>query len=42
MRAGHLPGLFTGMLSMLGVDGVVGMEIFGRMPVVIADGKVRV
>ena len=42
MRAGHLPGLFTGMLSMLGVDGVVGMEIFGRMPVVIADGEVRV
>jgi len=41
MRAGHLPGFFTGMLSMLGVDGVVGMEIFGRMPVVIADGEVR-
>ena len=42
MRAGHLPGFFTGMLSMLGVDGVVGMEIFGRMPVVIADGEVRI
>ena len=42
MRAGHLPGLFTGMLSMLGMDGVVGMEIFGRVPVVIAGGKVRV
>lgn len=41
MRAGHLPGLFTGMLSMLGVDGVVGMEIFGRAPVVIAGGEVR-
>lgn len=40
MRAGHLPGMFSGMLSMIGVDGVVGMEIFGRMPVVIADGSV--
>jgi hypothetical protein len=42
MRAGHLPGLFRGMLSMLGVDGVVGMEILGRVPVVIAGGGVRV
>lgn len=42
MRAGHLPPLFTRMLSMLGVDGVVGMEIFGRFPVVIAGGEVRV
>jgi hypothetical protein len=42
MRAGHLPGLFRGMLSMLGVDGVVGMEILGRIPVVIAGGGVWV
>ena len=42
MRAGHLPGLIRMTLSMIGMDGVVGMEIFGRMPVVIAGGVVRV
>ena len=41
MRAGHLPLSIRLMLSMIGADGVVGMDIFGRMPVVIADGEVR-
>jgi len=41
MRAGLLPGLLGEMLPLLGVDGVVGMEVFGRIPVVIEGGEVR-
>ena len=40
MKAGHLPGTLQGMLSMLGADGVVGMEILKRFAIVIADGRV--
>ena len=42
MKAGHLPGSLQMMLSVLGVDGVVGMEILKRFPVTIADGSVWV
>ena len=42
MRAGHLPKLMGAMSSMLGVKGVVGMEILGRFPVAIVDGGVWV
>ena len=39
MKAGHLPGTLQ-MISMLGVDGVVGMEILKRFAIAIADGSV--
>lgn len=42
MKAGHLPGNLQMMLSMLGVDGVVGMEVLSRFSVAIADGSVWV
>ena len=42
MKAGHLPGSLQMMLSVLGVDGVVGMELLKRFPVAIADGSVWV
>ena len=40
MKAGHLPGSLQLPLSMLGADGVVGMEILKRFAIVIADGSV--
>ena len=42
MRAGHLPQLMGAAISLLGVEGVVGMEILGRIPVAIVDGSVWV
>ncbi len=39
MKAGHLPDSLQMMLSVLGVDGVVGMEILKRFPVSIAEGN---
>ena len=42
MRAGHLPMLLRATLSIIGVDGVVGMEVFGKIPVLIAGGEVWV
>ena len=42
MRAGHLPGSLQMMLSLIGVDGVVGMEILKRFPVAVSEGKVLV
>lgn len=42
MKAGHLPANLQMMLSMLGVDGVVGMEVLSRFPVAIVNGSVWV
>lgn len=42
MRAGHLPKLMGAAISLLGVKGVVGMEILSRFPVAIVDGSVWV
>lgn len=42
MRAGHLPVSLQMMLSVLGVDGVVGMEILKRFPVTFAEGSIWV
>lgn len=39
MRAGYLPGLMQA-LTLLGVGGVVGMELLRRRPFLIADGGV--
>lgn len=40
MRAGTLPLLMRATLPLLGVDGVVGMELLRRRPVLMADGGV--
>ena len=40
MRAGHLPPLLSTTLSLLGVDGVVGMELLRHRPLLIANGGV--
>ena len=42
MRAGHLPESLRTMLSMLGVTGVIGMELLRHQPILIADGSVWV
>lgn len=42
MKAGHLPGSMQVMLTLMGIDGVVGMEILKRYPVAIADGGIWV
>lgn len=42
MKAGHLPGSLQMMLSVLGVDGVVGMEVLRRFTVTIADESIWV
>ena len=42
MRAGHLPSRLQMMVSMLGADAVVGLEILRRFPVAVAEGKVWV
>ena len=38
MRAGHLPPALQMAVSILGVKGVVGMEVLKHQPVLIADG----
>lgn len=40
MRAGHLPSELHAMLSLIGADGVVGMELLKRQPLLIAEGRV--
>ena len=40
MRAGHLPFLIRATLSLLGVDGVIGMELLRRRPLLFANGGV--
>ena len=40
MRAGHLPKLMQLEISMLGIDGVVGMELLKRQPMLLAEGSV--
>ena len=42
MSAGHLPQVMGSMLGLLGVDGVVGMELLRLRPLLIADGGVWV
>ena len=42
MRAGHLPSRLQMMVSMLGADAVVGLEILRRFPVAVAEGEVWV
>ena len=42
MKAGHLPASLQMMLSVLSVDGIVGMEILKRFSVTIADGSIWV
>lgn len=42
MQAGHLPGLMGMSVSLLGVKGIVGLEILSRFPLAIADGSVWV
>ena len=42
MRAGHLPSLIRATLSLLGVDGVIGMELLRRQPLLFANGGVWV
>ena len=42
MKAGHLPASLQMMLSVLGVDGVVGMEVLKRFSVTISDGNIWV
>ena len=40
MRAGHLPAKEQLELSLLRASGVVGLELFSRFPIAIADGAV--
>ena len=40
MKAGHLPSTLRTMLSLMGVDGVVGMELLKHQPLLIAEGRV--
>lgn len=42
MKAGHLPASLQMMLSVLGVNGVVGMEVLKRFSVTISDGNIWV
>lgn len=42
MRAGHLPQMMGSVLGLLGVDGVVGMELLRQRPLLIAEGGVWV
>ena len=42
MKAGYLPDSMQGMLTLMGIDGVVGMEVLKRYPVAIVDGSVWV
>lgn len=40
MRAGHLPGSKQWEVDLLGMQGVVGMELLKRRPILIAEGSV--
>ena len=40
MRAGHLPKRMQLEIGLLGMSGVVGMELFKRQPVLLAEGSV--
>ena len=40
MRAGYLPFRIRTTLSLLGVDGVIGMELLRRRPLLLANGGV--
>lgn len=42
IRAGHLPSLMRATLRLLGVDGVIGMELLKRQALLLADGGVWV
>ena len=42
LRAGHLPDGIQMMVSVLGADAVVGLEILGRFPVAVVGGRVWV
>ena len=42
MRAGHIPGMTGLELRLLRASGVVGLELFSRFPIAIADGAVWV
>ena len=42
MRAGHLPSSLGMPLSLLGVDGIVGLDILSRFPLTLAGGGVWV
>ena len=42
MRAGHLPQMMGSVLGLLGVDGVIGMELLRQRPLLIAEGGVWV
>ena len=42
MRAGHLPKLLQASLSLIGVDGVIGMELLQRQPILFASNGVWV
>ena len=40
MRAGHLPKVMQLEIGLLGINGVVGMELLKRQPLLIAEGNV--
>ena len=40
MRAGHLPKVMQMEIGLLGIDGVVGMELLKRQPLLLAEGSV--
>lgn len=40
MRAGHLPAMMGSVLRLLGVDGVIGMELLQRQSILFAEGGV--
>jgi hypothetical protein len=42
MRAGYLPTILSAPLAIIGIDGIVGMELLKRQSLLIADGEVWV
>ena len=40
MRAGHLPKIMQLEIGLLGINGVVGMELLKRQPLLLAEGSV--
>ena len=42
MKLGNLPGELAMMLSFLGADGAVGMELLKRFPIIISKGQVYI
>ena len=40
MRAGHLPKIMQLEIGLLGINGVVGMELLQRQPLLLAEGSV--